>query len=72
VDSATVLLCLQLNVILGVPNSPGARRGPVGGMLRAPDGTGRVMSQERKRICSEVYDVNLASRGGPSARTIVT
>jgi len=29
------------------------------------------MCYEVKRIRSEVYDVNLASTGGPSARTIV-
>ena len=36
-----------------------------------PPGTARVMSYEVKRIRSEVYDLNLASTGGPSARTIV-
>ena len=30
-----------------------------------------MMSHEVKRIRSEVYDVNLASTGGPNARTIV-
>jgi len=33
--------------------------------------TAREMSHEVKRICLEVYDLNLASTGGPSARTIV-
>jgi len=127
---------------ISVPNRPGARRGPVGGLPRAPDGTGRlsivrprqpkgrtvvfgpdggpyrvrhvssrqgggtagdgrgwlrtagdcrrgpgmvrdggglpatpgaaqVMSYEVKSIRSEVYDINLASTGGPSARTTV-
>ena len=26
-----------------VPNRPGARRGPTGGLPRAPDGTGRLV-----------------------------
>jgi len=34
-------------------------------------GTARVMSHEVKTIRLEVYDLNLASTGGPSARTIV-
>ena len=47
------------------------RRRPVmvrdGGGLR---GTARVMSHEVKRTRLEVYDLNLASTGGPSPRTI--
>jgi len=34
-------------------------------------GTARVMSYEVKGIGSEVYDLNLASVGGPSARARV-
>ena len=41
------------------------------GDCRRRPGTARVMSYEVKRIRSEVYDLNLASTGGPSARTIV-
>ena len=29
-------------LIISVPSRPGARRGPVGGLPRAPDGTGRL------------------------------
>jgi len=35
------------------------------------DGRARVMSHGVKRIRLEVYDLNLVSTGGPSARTIV-
>ena len=34
-------------------------------------GTAQVMSRDVKRIRLEVYDINLASTGGPSTRTIV-
>ena len=37
---------------------------------QGPPGTARVMSHEVKRIGSGVYDLNPASRGGPSPRNI--
>jgi len=59
-----------------VPNRQGARRGPAGELPRAPNGRGplgtaRVMPYDVKRIRLEVYDLGLASAGGPSAGTIV-
>ena len=33
---------LRIIIINSVPNRPGARRGPAGGLPRAPDGTGRL------------------------------
>ena len=45
-DSITPLRCASRNghegVVSSVPNRPGARRGPAGGLPRAPDGTGRL------------------------------
>jgi len=47
-----------------------AEKGVLGGGRSGPTRTERVMSHDAKRICL-VYGINLASAGGPSARTII-
>ena len=37
-----LLLCPFIIHFISVPSRPGARRGPTGGLPRAPDGTGRL------------------------------
>ena len=39
----TTHISIYVSIVgISVPNRPGARRGPAGGLPRAPDGTGRL------------------------------